>query len=324
MKNRLKDSDFKLFQQIVVSNQKVLKRTMAKFLRKKYKTVVETDKYVYAEGDVPIALVAHLDTVFDKAPTEIYYDREKNVIWSPQGLGADDRAGVFAIIKIIGAGLRPHIIFTTDEEIGGFGAQSISKLECPFKDLRYIIQLDRRGFMDCVFYECDNKDFTKYVEDFGFQEAYGSFSDISFICPEWEIAGVNLSIGYKDEHTYSERLFVTPMLATIEKVKVMLQEEEIPFFKFMYDEYTQRFYARYGLSYAYDFDMIVCNGCKKEFFEEEVFPVKDEEGKTIYMCPDCIATEVNWCPSCEEAFKTKDKEVVFCPDCRGKYFGNEK
>lgn len=321
MRDRLNDSDFKLFQQIVTSNQKVLKRTMAKFLRKKYKSVVETDKYIFAEGDIPIALTAHLDTVFDTLPSEIYYDKQKNVMWSPQGLGADDRAGVFAMVKIIQSGLRPHIIFTTDEELGGIGARSLSNIDCPFKDLKYIIQLDRRGFTDCVFYDCDNRDFVEYVEKFGFKEAYGSYSDISFICPEWEIAGVNLSIGYKDEHTYNERLFVTPMIATIKKVKTMLQEEEIPFFKFVYDDYMKKFLALYNNpAYAYDFDMIVCDNCHKEFFEEEVFPVKDEDGKTVFMCPDCIPLGVNWCPSCEEAFKTKDASVVFCPDCRGKYF----
>lgn len=60
-------------------------------------------------------------------------------MWSPQGLGADDRAGIFAIIQIIKSGLRPHIILTTDEEVGGVGADLLSKNGNPFADLRYII-----------------------------------------------------------------------------------------------------------------------------------------------------------------------------------------
>ena len=67
--------------------------------------------------------------------------------------------------------------------------------EAPMK-LNYIIQLDRRSSNDCVFYDCDNKEFTKYVESFGFLEGIGSFSDISVICLSWGIAGVNLSVGY--------------------------------------------------------------------------------------------------------------------------------
>ena len=36
-------------------------------------------------------------------------------------------------------------------------------------DLKYIIELDRRGSDDCVFYQCDNHEFDAYVEKFGFQ-----------------------------------------------------------------------------------------------------------------------------------------------------------
>jgi putative aminopeptidase FrvX len=81
------------------------------------------------------------------------------VIWSPDALGADDRAGVFAIIKILQSGLRPHIIFTTDEETGGYGAKALTSNACPFQDVRYFIELDRQGALDCVFYNCDNKHF---------------------------------------------------------------------------------------------------------------------------------------------------------------------
>ena len=88
-------------------------------------------------------------------------------------------------------------------------------------DLNYIIQLDRRGSNDCVFYECNNPEFVEYVEAFGFVTAHGTFSDISTICPSWGIAGVNLSIGYIDEHSYSEILYVGNMLATIGKVEKM-------------------------------------------------------------------------------------------------------
>lgn len=55
-------------------------------------------------------------------------------MWSPQLLGSDDRAGVYAIIQIIEAGYKPHVIFTTDEEIGAVGAQKLIEdfPECPF------------------------------------------------------------------------------------------------------------------------------------------------------------------------------------------------
>ena len=117
----LTKKELNVLKKICSLTQPGLKVFMSQFLRKKYAldTVIETDDFICAKGDIPIALVAHMDTVFKKLPENIYYDADQNVMWSPQGLGADDRAGVFAIISIINKGYRPHIILTTDEEIGG-------------------------------------------------------------------------------------------------------------------------------------------------------------------------------------------------------------
>lgn len=101
-------------------------------------------------------------------------------------------------------------------------------------ELKYIIQLDRRGDNDCVFYDCWNEEFMNYIMQFGYEMALGSFSDISTICPAWDIAGVNLSIGYRDEHTYGERLYLNPLMRTIEKVEKMLEDiDNVPMFKYI-------------------------------------------------------------------------------------------
>lgn len=324
----LKESELKTFEQLVSLSQPGLKKVMSNFLNKKYDKVTETKDYIFAEGDIPVALVAHMDTVFDKPVSNMYYDTRKNVIWSPEGLGADDRAGVFAIIQILRSGYRPHIILTTDEEKGCLGAGELSKLPCPFEQLQYVIELDRRGTNDCVFYDCDNKDFIRYVEKFGFVEAYGSFSDICEFCPAWGVAGVNLSIGYKDEHTYQELLFVGAMLSTIDKVKKMLSEQQIPFFKYVESPYAWKWkgnqsWGQYehkaiGYDYPYD-DEVACSRCRKTFLEEEVFPVKMLTGSTGFICPDCLVDNISWCQYCQEPFEveTGDKSLV-CPDCAKK------
>ena len=234
--------------QICRMTQTGLKKALTKFLHNNYKTVYQNKSYVIAEGDIPVALVAHMDTVFNGLPEEIYYDEIEKVMWSPQGLGADDRAGVYAILQIINKGYRPSIIFTTDEEIGCVGASNLVKdfRDCPFKELKYIIQLDRRGKNDCVFYNCDNKDFIKYVEKFGFKESWGSFSDISRIAPAWGVAAVNLSIGYEDEHDQIERLFVKNMEKTIKKVTKMLDDIDLaPSFTYIEKKYTYNYYGKY-------------------------------------------------------------------------------
>ena len=317
----LKDNDFKTFEQLCGCTQGSLKATMSKYLRNKYTNVVETKDYIYACGDIPIALVAHLDTVFKQPAREVYYDRQKNVIFSPYGLGADDRAGVFAIIQILKTGLRPHIIFTTDEEIGARGATQLGMIDCPFKDLRYIIQLDRRGANDCVFYDCYNEDFIVYVEDFGFVEAIGSFSDISMICPSWGIAGVNLSVGYRDEHSVSEVLFVGHLLSTIDKVIAMLSEKEIPTFNYIARNDYRNSWYRYLYSTETGIDDKHCRFCGKEFLPEELINFKSSLGITEYCCIDCISDKVDFCNCCGEAFEKytlpngKTNNLCLCEDC---------
>lgn len=317
----LKRHEYDLFCNIAQLNQATLKSVLSKYLKKKYKKVCETKEYLYAEGQIPIALVAHMDTVFKDTPKEIFYDTVKNVMWSPEGLGADDRAGIFAILSILEAGYRPHVIFTTDEECGGIGAMALAKEKMPFKDLRYLIQLDRRGTNDCVFYDCDNPDFIDYIEPFGFQEAWGSFSDISELCPEWKVAGVNLSIGYKDEHSYTERLYVSPMLATIEKVKKMLSKKDIPSFKYIPVIYP------YAYSWGKKFNnpvYIKCAKCGKHFYEEDLTPVKMLDGTIKFLCTDCILDDnkISFCHSCYEAFEYEDEDNIpsFCEKCEKEAF----
>ena len=194
----MSENDYQLFRALAELTQEQLRNLLFAHLKRKYKKIIATEDYIYAVGDVPIGLLAHMDTVFKAPPEEIYYDTRQNVIWSPQGLGADDRAGVFAILKILQqTKLRPSIIFTTNEEVGGLGAfQLADEVKKPVSDLKFLIQLDRRGSDDCVFYDCDNREFVNFIESYGFKENFGSFTDISILCPIWGIAGVNLSIGY--------------------------------------------------------------------------------------------------------------------------------
>ena len=319
--NKFTASEYKLFEQLVGLSQPALKKAMAKFLKKYYAgDIFETKEFIICEGDIPIALVAHMDTVFSTPASDVFYDTRKNVIWSPQGLGADDRAGVFAILRIVQSGLRPHIILTTDEEKGCLGAEKLGELQKPFEDLRYLIELDRRGANDCVFYDCDNQEFTDYVSSFGFVEEFGTFSDICSLCEPWGIAGVNLSVGYKNEHSVSETLHVGHLLSTIEKVKVMLQQplDNIPTFKFIPSPYS---YANWLTATGFDSERedysgcgitMSCSCCKRHFMWEELIPVWSKEGYTQFRCSDCIVG-ATWCESCGDAFE--DSTKTKCPKC---------
>ena len=309
----LKNSELKTLKKILGLNQESLKKVVTTFLKSHYPKVVETPHYVFAEGSIPVVLVAHLDTVFE-VPPEIYFDSDKNVMLSTYGLGADDRAGVFAIIQIIRSGLLPHVLFTTDEEMGCIGASMLTSIECPFKDLRYVIELDRRGSNDCVFYDCDNEDFVSYIESFGFSWNFGSFSDISILCPYWEKAGVNLSVGYYNEHSAGETLHIDQLLNTINRVKQMLSEKEIPEFI-----YVSTYHWNTAFDSAFYTDGIIqCHDCKKHFVEEEMCPAIMQDKSTKFFCPDCIVNDIAWCKICGSAYQKYSSEAPdegICPLC---------
>jgi hypothetical protein len=292
-------TDFELFRSIATMSQSSLKRALSKTLRKAGYSVHETNYFIFATGDIPVALVAHLDTVFKTPPKEIFHDKESNVLWSPQGLGADDRAGVFAILKILQSGRRPHIIFTTDEEIGGVGAAALVKNKPKVNDIKYMIELDRNGEKDCVFYQCDNREFVDYVELFGFIEDYGSFSDISVLAPEWEVAAVNLSIGYRDEHSIAEVLFINHMMDTIQKVEDMLDDADAaPYFKYV----PIPMYMK-------------CDLCGKTNFSFRLLPIHNEHtGKPSYYCDKCLPT-AKWCMRCGLPYNEETEIPEICPDC---------
>jgi len=214
-----------------------------KFLTKNNYKVRYTDDYIIATGTIPVCLVAHLDTVFDyekfrfKYGLEWFHDQERHILWSPDGAGFDDRAGVYAICELINQGFRPHVLFTFGEEIGGVGAYKAieNNKKLPF-DCKFLIELDRAGYDDSVYYLCGNDKFTEYINSFGFTTQIGSFSDIYILGPAWKIASVNLSIGYLDEHFKIERLYYDVTDKTIEKVGNILSDvknngNKVPKFK---------------------------------------------------------------------------------------------
>lgn len=220
-----------LMEKLCGVSSEALYRILSKYLfRNGYKRIWREKTYILAEGNIPICLVAHMDTVFSHQvhDEDFIYDPVKQVLWHPHGAGFDDRAGIYAILDIIQSGYRPHIIFTDLEERGGIGASDVVEKypDCPFKDCKCLIQLDRANEKDAVFYSCDNEEFAEYIETFGFVEDWGTFSDISILAPNWKIAAVNLSVGYLEEHTGNERLHCDWLEATIERVKKILDNAD--------------------------------------------------------------------------------------------------
>lgn len=219
---------------VYTATQSELLRDLPMFLDRHGYEVICTADYVYAPGEIPILLVAHTDTVHQRPPAKDEIRFQSGRLFAPEvGIGADDRAGVSAILELISSrGLKPYVLFCRDEEKGGLGASVAAKeLESP--PVMYAIELDRMQGNDAVFYDCNNPDFVKYVERFGFVKSSGTFSDISKLCPAWGIAGVNLSIGYYCAHTKNEYLNYAEWLNTVRRVANMLKQPPTNVFKYI-------------------------------------------------------------------------------------------
>lgn len=240
-------------------SQTELKRMLEiELLKSGYTGVINEKGYLYAKGDIPVLLTAHMDTVHKEQIKDFYeyYDKEKDqhIISSPQGIGGDDRCGVYMILEII----KTHkcsVLFCEDEECGGIGSDLFCKTKFieDIAKMKYLIELDRANGNDAVFYDCENDDFTLFIENNTiFKEACGSFSDISNLSPACGVASVNFSCGYYNAHTPSEYVIMEEMLNTIEQVKKLLEVECEAF------EYIEKVYTRgynnwgsyYGSSYG--------------------------------------------------------------------------
>lgn len=236
----------KTFEQICRLSQTGVKLYMRTFLEDYgYETVCE-DGFLYAKGSIPVLLVAHMDTVHKEAPITINKNA-KGWISSPQGIGGDDRCGIYMIQEIVKA-FNVSVLLCEDEEKGCIGAGKFCKTEYVNNlGVNYMIELDRKGKNDAVFYSCDNAEFTEFIlTNTKYKKEWGIYTDISEIMPESGIAGVNFSCGYYSPHTTVEYVKPDEMQATIDMLKKLLAVPvKEPF------EYVRNKYGYYGSSGYY-------------------------------------------------------------------------
>lgn len=238
-------------------------------------TVVCSGKFLLVKGKAPVLLVAHLDTVHREKVKMICQSEDGNILMSPQGIGGDDRCGVYALVKLYEqAGEKPWLLFTCDEETGAGGAKAFAQMYAEGKipielgNIKCIIELDRKGKQDAVYYDCGNEDFEQYISSKGFKTADGTFSDISLIAPAMEVAAVNLSAGYYHAHTRHEYINRSHLEAVIEKVGEIIRDasgKDFPRY-----EYIEQMYG-YGLpkpvpkKYAELYEILL--GC---YYQDEI------------------------------------------------------
>ena len=255
-KGKKNQTRFPDFIEICKMSQNQLKNHLVEWGNKTYQDVDTGDKsmgvcgdgYIYIRGNIPVLLTAHMDTVH-KELVKDFYEYKNNIISSPQGIGGDDRCGIYMIKKIVETtNLRPYILFCEDEEIGGVGSNKFctTKLADELKDLRFMIELDRVHANDLVYYDDENTEFHKFCEKVtGYKESYGSFSDISNLSPEAGVSSVNISCGYYNAHTTSEYVVMSEMensiKATIKLIEAGVSQNK----QYEYEDNSRYNFASY-------------------------------------------------------------------------------
>lgn len=241
----------RLFETIVRKTQPQLKNWLKSQLQQAgYKECYDETGFLYAEGDIPVMLIAHLDTVHKEPVVNICWDSSYNVAMSPQGIGGDDRCGVYMILRVI-KDLKCHVLFCEDEEIGGRGAADFTYSGLS-PAVNFLIEFDRKGNNDAVFYDCENMDFIDLLKQYGFKEDYGSFSDISTIAPHLGRAAVNVSSGYYRQHTTSEYVNMREMNVNADRIAKLIRENNGTFYEYVESPHAWKNWRNYsGYSYGY-------------------------------------------------------------------------
>ncbi len=210
-----------------------------------YRTGEGQQQFLYLRGRRrnKVLLVAHVDTVWHgwngkDGPLLPQLLIDGPLVRSAAqefGIGADDRAGC-AILWLLRE-LGHSLLLTDGEENGRKGSRWL--MEDPGnrdirveiqRDHRFLVQFDRRNGRDFKCYDVGTEIFRAYVtEKTGYSEPdRNSFTDIVTLCRD--LCGVNLSVGYRNEHSARETLNIVEWENTLNLAGKWLSEPDLPVF----------------------------------------------------------------------------------------------
>ena len=274
---------------------------MYKVLSKYYNNIIQTEHYIIACGDAPFALYAHMDIIGDGSKVKpIVNYLQKDILFVSSDIinpcGFDDKAGLFIILQYVekwGAKwlksqhMLPTIFLTTEEE---YGHESVTHLILDMranlqilKNIKFIVGLDRANERDAVFYNCNNEEFINFIESTtGYRFARGTYTDIVIMSPAWDIASVNLSVGYAREHTPFEYLYWNQMQNTFNAVEFLAKASWKLTKKFEFVHHTNR---------EEEFEKCELCGMGLDIFEGIMV---DTSEKTTTVCPKCFCNNFKY------------------------------
>ena len=273
-------------------------------------------KRLKKDDKVP-CFIAHTDLHPNlKHPTKDNLEYTAGIFKSSTGLGADDRAGVFAINALLQTNPEEFMfLFPDKEEVGLIGSKAFSispSFKLANKHASMFVSIDRRreynGDKTLATYGYDDNKLNKWVSEITKRKIVkGSSTDCRALSMKSsnEVPCFNLSCGYTAEHTVNETLRFNELLETIGDLELLLGDDRcLDTYKAEVETYTylkkssgkkKASIGSYGLQGLYDdeFSMIEVNG--DWFMPEDVetllenykyFNGVEYDSSNAYMIPE--------------------------------------
>ena len=188
------------------------------------------------KSDTYPCIVAHMDQVQERHSKDFRcYESEDIIIgFSPkhreqQGLGADDRAGIWIGLMCLQKFDVIKLAFFVGEEIGCKGSGE-AKMEF-FDDCRFVIEPDRRGANDLItqigWTPLCSEEFLKDIgyKKFGFKETEGMMTDIEALKDNGlMLSCINVSCGYYKPHTDQEFVYKPALLNCLAFIEHIIEK----------------------------------------------------------------------------------------------------
>jgi len=239
-------------------------------------------------------ICVHIDT--KNAVTDLVTTKCKNGVISlasdHQCLGADDRAGVYIVLKLInyfaGSEFPYDFAFFDKEESGGIGSDAFAQDTETETEYQCFIGLDRAsrgGKQNIATYGYDNDALLAIAhKHFKYEIQSGTFTDCSNLSGYFpNTPCFNLSIGYEHEHSPKETLNLALMYQTLELLKSFQLSPDVKFkVKYEIPEFN-----RGWTQWDYDSDLmepLLCDRCLRH---EPLYVIESYKG-VAHLCEDCV------------------------------------
>lgn len=182
----------------------------------------------------------------------IIYGLNKSTM-SYEGIGADDKNGIWVCLKALSEFDILKCAFFVSEEIGCIGSSAADMAF--FDDCRYVLQCDRKGSSDFITNasgtELCSKDFIKdaNIGKFGYSEANGMMTDVMTLKENGlKVSCCNISCGYYNPHSNNEMTRISDLRNCYELVKNII----LTCVKVYPHKYKKPKYKSYGGYKSYD------------------------------------------------------------------------